>query len=57
MTFHTKLCLVQNHCVLDLIEYLDLLEFMMGFLVLFSIFSIICLRKNMMLFTVELDIL
>ena len=24
MTFHTKLCLVQNHCLLDLMKYMDL---------------------------------
>ena len=28
MTFHIKLCLVQNRCVLDLIKWIDLLEFM-----------------------------
>ena len=30
MTFNTKLCLVQNHCVLDLMKRMNLLEFMMG---------------------------
>ena len=29
ITFHTKLLLMQNHSVLGLIKYMDLLEFMM----------------------------
>ena len=30
MTYDTKFCLVQNHCILNLIKLMDLLEFMMG---------------------------
>ena len=29
LAFHTKHCLVQNHCVLDLMKWIDLLELMM----------------------------
>ena len=30
ITFHTKLCLIQNHCVLDSIKWKDLLDFTEG---------------------------
>ena len=52
MIFHTKFCLAQNHSVLDLMKYMDLLEFMIGL-------NIECYLplKNMMLFIIELDIL
>ena len=30
ITFHTKLCLIQSHCVLDSVKWKDLLDFTEG---------------------------
>ena len=50
--FWFKLCLIQNHCVLNLIKGMDLLKFMTGL----DIYHYLVL-KNMMLFTIKLDAL
>ena len=52
MTFHIKLQLVQNLCVLDSIKQMDLLEFIMELDIKYY-----QALKKMMLFTTELDIL
>ena len=52
MTFHTKLCLVQNLCVLYLIKLMGFLEIKMEL----NIWHYLAL-KNMMPFMIGLDIL
>ena len=52
MAFHTKLFLVQNHCVLDLMKWMELLEFIMGLCSWYYL-----ALKNIILFTTELDML
>ena len=52
MAFHTKLFLVQNHCVLDLMKWMELLEFIMGLCIWYYL-----ALKNIILFTTELDML
>ena len=52
MTFHTKLCLAQTSCVLNLIKWMDLLEFMMRLDLKYYL-----VLKNMMPFRMKLDVL
>ena len=50
ITFHTKLCLIQNHCALDSIKQMELLDFTEGLDIQYYL-----VLKNMMQFTIELD--
>ena len=52
MTFHAKLCLFQNHDMLDLMKWMDLLEFMIELDIQHYF-----LLKKLLLFTTELAIL
>ena len=52
MTFHKKLLQVENHCVLDLINQIDLLKIVMELDIQYYL-----TLKDMMQFMMELDIL
>ena len=52
MTFYKSFCLVRNHCLLDLMKWIDLLRLMMGLDICYYL-----ALQNMMPFTRELDIL